>query len=130
MATPMPCRVTLHLCTIDHQDVYFDRKLVFLNLESVLETFGYRVKSVETRQGGRGTPPALRIKTTYSRRLDVETDVKLRVVTCDHGFEHKLVFDGLEENLKAKGFVISWTSTRESGQHSPLAIRITLDPSP
>ena len=130
MAAAMPCRTTLRVCTVEHKDVYFNRKLVFVNLESKLKDLGYRVKAVETRQDGCGTPPAIRIKTNYSPKLDTEAGVQLRVVKCEHGFDHKLVLEGLEEHLKAHGFLVTWSATRELGQHSPLAIRITLNPSP
>jgi hypothetical protein len=66
MAPAIPCSATLRVCTVEHHDVYFNRKLVFLNLESILKGLGYRVKAVETRQDGKGTPPAIRIKTNYS----------------------------------------------------------------
>ena len=53
MAAPMPCNVKLRVCTVEHSDAYFNRKLVFLNLESELKRLGYRVKAVETRQNGK-----------------------------------------------------------------------------
>jgi hypothetical protein len=53
--------------------------------------------------------------------------VKIRLVDYDDGsFKHKLVFDDLEESLTKHGFLIATCSTREDGQHSPLALRITL----
>lgn len=127
MTVPAQFDARLDVRTVDHQDQYFNRKLVFLNLEGVLSNRGYRIERVETRQDGRESPPALRIKTNYSSQLVVGVAVGLRVVQHDDTYyQQKLVFDGLEETLKAHGFLIEWCSTRESGQHSSLAIRVTL----
>ena len=118
---------TLLVRTVNHQDQYFNCKLVFVNLESVLGSKGYEIQSAETRQDGRGTAPALRIGTSYQQRLNVQIDTRLRLVDSnDTYFKHRLVFDNLEDNLKTHGFVVGSCSTREDGQHSPLAIRVTL----
>jgi hypothetical protein len=117
----------LHLRSVNHRDSYFNCKLVFLDLEPVLASKGYRIERAETRQHGRGTPPALRVKTNGSQKLDVEATVKIRLMeNDDQYFKHKLVFDDLEETLKKYGFLIAWCSTREQGQHSPLALRVSL----
>lgn len=117
----------LHLRTVNYRDSYFNCKLVFLDLEPILASKGYRIERTETRQHGRGTPPALRVKTNSSQNINVEATVKIRLMNNDDQyFKHRLVFDDLEETLKEYGLLIARCSTREQGQHSALALRVSL----
>jgi hypothetical protein len=117
----------LKISLAEYSDTYCNRKLVFENLEGILQRRGYRVASAETRERGRGTALALRIKTKSQAGKKLEISTSLSVVkNSDDYFTHRIIFRNLEENLQAKGILIELCSTRESGRGTPLALRLSL----
>ena len=126
MAIPL-LRELLKLRLATYSDTYCNRKLVFENLENILQKNGYRVNSAETRESGRGTALALRIKTKAQAGKTLEVSTNLSVVENHDGyFTHRIIFRNLEEKLETEGVVIELCSTRESGRGTPLALRLSL----
>jgi hypothetical protein len=119
--------VVLKVRLATYSDTYCNRKLVFENLETILQKRGHRVISAETRECGRGTALALRIKTKSQagRKLEISTNLSV-VENDDDYFTHRIVFRNLEDRLEAEGILIELCSTRESGRGTPLALRVSL----
>src|ERR1700704_5364749 len=110
-----PEQVLFEIRLAEYSDTYCNRKLVFENLEDVLQKKGYRVAPAETRERGRGTVLALRIKTKSQagKKLAISTNLSV-VKNSDEYFTYRIIFRNLEENLEAEGILIKLCSTRES----------------
>jgi predicted deacylase len=117
----------LRLKIVPHKDTYFNSKIVLVNLEEVLNKMGIKVRSVETREKGRGTPMAIRATIENPRfiALEFQSAIKLEVHK-DTYFDHKVILGGLENALEAEGIHIVNCETRQAGQDTPIAIRAAL----
>ena len=113
--------------TIRYVSLPFFHKIVLDDLEDRLAGVGIIIRHAETREAGRGTPIALRV------RLDSGSDISL-AVTLDldlldyssRQFNSKLVLNGLEAALAQHGVRIGHAETRRQGRGTPLAVRLTI----
>jgi hypothetical protein len=121
-------RVTLRLHLVEYTDTYCNGKLVFADIEGLLEGAGLRLRSVESREHGRGSFPALRVRTSARKpqRFDAETELSI-IERKSGNYTHKILFDGLELELARKGVHVDLVSTREDKQRSTLAMRVKLE---
>lgn len=121
-------RVNLKIRLVPYRDSYCNAKLVFENLEEILGSAGLKIVRAETRESGRGSCPALRIRTSSPKKVLLELPVRLDLKTHDDGqYGHKLILHNLESGLRENGVVIGLCSTRAAGRNSELALRLTLD---
>jgi hypothetical protein len=117
----------LQIRIVQHNDNHFNRKVVFVNLEEILSNKGVTVRSVETRESGRGTPIATRVLSDYSKALSFSSPVSLVVASHDDShFNSKITLIGLEEALESQGFKVGTCETRANGPGTPMAIRAKL----
>jgi hypothetical protein len=118
-------RASLNLDLADYSDTYCNSKIVFADLEAVLAKHGVKIQAVETRADGRGSPPALRIRTSARppKHYRIQTDLRL-IEHRSGAYTHKVVFLGLESELKKQGLNIELCSTRSHKQGSVLALRV------
>jgi|SRR5271154_4121122 len=106
---------------------YCNSKLGFENLENVLQHYGLRILSVETRLNGRGSPPALRVRTTAKMPQHLTIPADLTVVEQTSGsYSHKILFGGIEAALEKRHVRLELVSTRQDKKGSTLALRVKL----
>lgn len=117
----------LELRTVLHNDKHFNCKLVSPDLEKVLQREGISLKGVETREFGRGSPVAIRVRTDHLPKLNLRVEVDICITNHeDAHFNAKIVFNGLEEVLGKNGVVLAACETRAAGEPSPIAVQVRL----
>lgn len=103
----------------------FNRKIVLENLENILSADRIYLSRVETRQSGRYSPVAIRVRSNVSLTFKAEVPVDIIIVEhSDQHFNRKIVFYGLEEELEHNGLIIESCETRLYGLGTPLAVRV------
>lgn len=112
---------------VHHKDSRFNSKIVLLNLEEVLEEIGRDVLSVETREGGRGTPIATRVRIDHPRLITLQVLAAIEIDAYeDSHFDHKVIIGGLESVPEEHGLQILACETRRGGPGTTIAIRASL----
>lgn len=126
MAIPLG-RANLRVRLVSYDKVHCSGKLVFDNLEAILRKAGYEVRGAKSREDGRGSAPAVRVRTSGPKAISLEIPTELRLVrTNDGDFNSKIVFPDLAEGLESRGVHILMCETRSFRRDSALALRVNL----
>jgi hypothetical protein len=126
MAIPLG-RANLRVRLVSYDKVHCSGKLVFDNLEAILRKAGYEVRGAKSREDGRGSAPAVRVRTSGPKAISLEIATELRLVrTNDGDFNSKIVFPDLAERLESRGVHILMCETRSFRRDSALALRVNL----
>ena len=102
-------------------------KIVLEDLEEQLGRRHITVRHVETREAGRDTPIALRVRLVHGSAVSFTASLNLQLIDYPGGqFNSKLVLNGLETALVARGVKIGHAETRANGRGTALALRLTV----
>ena len=120
-------KANLRVRLVPYDKIHCSGKLVFDNLEAFLRKAGYEVRGAKSREDGRGSAPAVRVRTSGPKAISLEIPTELRLLRTDHAnFNSKIVFQGLAEGLASRGVRILMCETRSFQRDSALALRVNL----
>jgi hypothetical protein len=107
-------RHVLNIRIIPFRDSKFNRKIVFKNLEQLLNSLGYNILSSECREAGKGTPLATRV-TSSCPDLELNLPISIQIKNHkDSHFNNKIILVDLDESLKRQRIAIDACQTCEA----------------
>lgn len=129
VSLPFSDRFNVHIKFINCVSGQYNRKIVFLDLETILRQKGLDVLASQTTENRRDTPIAVRVFDESMSNLETTIPIHIKITRYSEkkpGFNSQIIFIGLVETLRQIGHNIVRAERWDGGHGSDIAIRLRI----